>query len=170
MAEWKLRAAVAQDLATSEKLLESCELSADGARDQFGEGYVIAERQGELIGLAGVEIHGRHGLLRSVAVAPVLRGAGLGAELVDDRIRWARQQGIESIYLLTTMAAIFRAARFRGCVARRCASRDSRVERIQRDVSIDGSVHETKERRCAMNTIYMGGCCGGGGCGCGCGD
>ena len=105
MAEWKLRAAVAQDLATSEKLLESCELSADGARDQFGEGYVIAERQGELIGLAGVEIHGRHGLLRSVAVAPVLRGAGLGAELVDDRIRWAREQGIESIYLLTTTAA-----------------------------------------------------------------
>jgi hypothetical protein len=55
MAEWKLRAALAQDLATADKLLESCELSADGARDQFGEGYVIAERQGELIGLAGVE-------------------------------------------------------------------------------------------------------------------
>ena len=105
MAEWKLRAALTQDLATAEKLLASCELSADGVRDQFGEGYVIAERQGELMGLAGVEIHGRHGLLRSVAVAPALRGAGLGAALVNDRIRWAREQGIESIYLLTTTTA-----------------------------------------------------------------
>lgn len=107
MAEWKLRAASTPDLEAAEKLLESCELAADGVDDQFGEGYVVAERQGELIGLAGVEMHGRHGLLRSVAVAAPLRGSGLGAALVHDRIHWARDHGLESVYLLTTTAAEF---------------------------------------------------------------
>jgi amino-acid N-acetyltransferase len=107
MAEWKLSAARARDLEAAEELLEACELAAGSVRDQFGEGYVVAERQGELIGLAGVEMHGRHGLLRSVAVAATLRGSGLGAALVRDRITWAREHGLESIYLLTTTAAEF---------------------------------------------------------------
>lgn len=107
MSDWKLRAANTRDLSAAEKLLESCELSADGVRDQLGEGYVVAERQDELIGLAGVEVHGGHGLLRSVAVTHALRGSGLGAALVHDRIHWAREQGLESTYLLTTTAAEF---------------------------------------------------------------
>lgn len=107
MADWNLRTAQVHDLAPAERLLEACELAADGVRDQFDDRYVIAERNHEIAGLAGVEIHGAHGLLRSVAVTPALRGAGLGAALVHDRIRWADEQGLESIYLLTTTAAEF---------------------------------------------------------------
>ena len=107
MAKWKLRTARDQDLAAIEKLLEACELASDGLRDQFGEGYVVAEREYDLVGLAGVEKHGPHALLRSVAVDPSLQGKGLGAELVLDRIRWSHENEIESVFLLTTTAAEF---------------------------------------------------------------
>lgn len=107
MAEWKLRTAESRDVDDAARLLEACGLSALGLHDQYGDGYVVAERDGALVGLAGVEIHGAHGLLRSVAVAPEWQGAGIGAALTHDRIGWAREQDLESIYLLTTTAAEF---------------------------------------------------------------
>jgi len=102
--EWKLRAARAEDLAAVQGLLKSCDLPLGGLSDQFVGHYVVAEKNGEIIGVAGLETHGANGLLRSVSVAPERRDAGLGRELVRERIAWAHQQGIESIYLLTTTA------------------------------------------------------------------
>lgn len=101
---WTLRPARPADLDAALGLMIASDLPREGLEDQFGEAYVIAETDGALVGLAGVERHGRHGLLRSVAVTPTLRGAGLGAVLVSDRIAWARAQGLESLYLLTTTA------------------------------------------------------------------
>jgi N-acetylglutamate synthase-like GNAT family acetyltransferase/SAM-dependent methyltransferase len=70
----------------------------------FGEGYAIAERDGALVGLAGLEVHGRWGLLRSVAVSPHAQKGGLGAALVRDRLAWAEARGLAGVYLLTTTA------------------------------------------------------------------
>lgn len=67
-----------------------------------------AARHGErVVGVAGVEIYEDAGLLRSVAVEQSLRGKGLGATLVSDRLRWAREQRLQEIYLLTTTAKDF---------------------------------------------------------------
>jgi ubiquinone/menaquinone biosynthesis C-methylase UbiE/N-acetylglutamate synthase-like GNAT family acetyltransferase len=103
-ASWALRTARAEDLEAARALMRSCDLPAEGLADQLDERYVVAEREGDLVGVAGVERHGRLGLLRSVAVAPSMRRSGLGAALVGERIAWSRRHGIESLYLLTMNA------------------------------------------------------------------
>jgi amino-acid N-acetyltransferase len=106
-AGWIIRAARVSDLAAVQALLSSCELSVDGVGDQFGESYAIAEHDGAAVGVAGIERHGAYGLLRSVAVAPEWRRAGIAAALVLDRLQWAEEGGVRSLYLLTTGAAAY---------------------------------------------------------------
>lgn len=98
-----LRAAGPEDRAAAESLLRACGLMGldDGA--QFGSGFVVAfDADGALVGMAGLEIHGPGGLLRSVAVADSARSQGLGARLVADRLAWAHAHGVAALYLLTT--------------------------------------------------------------------
>lgn len=61
----------------------------------------------EPVGAGGVEQLGPDGLLRSVVVAPAERGRGYGTALVAALERAARDEGIETLYLLTTAAAEF---------------------------------------------------------------
>jgi len=98
---WTLRPAHAGDLRAVHALLRSCRLPAEMSHEQLAGSYVVAEMERELVGVAGVEQHGSHGLLRSVAVPPHLRGSGIGAALVADRIAWTGARGMASLYLLT---------------------------------------------------------------------
>jgi protein-tyrosine-phosphatase/N-acetylglutamate synthase-like GNAT family acetyltransferase len=101
-----LRPARAEDLAAAEALLGRCALPLAGLTDQFPAGYVVAGRAG-IVALAGLEVHGGHGLLRSVAVDPAARDQGLGRALVTDRLAHARALGLASVFLLTTTAPRF---------------------------------------------------------------
>jgi arsenite methyltransferase len=92
-------------------LLSASGLPVDGVTDQLEDGFVVLERDGEIVGTAGLEVYGGYGLLRSVAVAEHLRGHGSGDVLVRDRIEWARARGLRAVYLLTTTAAPFFATR-----------------------------------------------------------
>jgi len=92
------------DLDVVKTLIMESGLSAEGLEDQFPEGYVVAESAGDIIGCAGVEIHGACGLLRSVAVIPHRRGEKTGEKLVTNRLDWARSRGITAVYLLTDAA------------------------------------------------------------------
>jgi len=47
------------------------------------------------------------GLLRSLVVDAPRRGSGLGHTLTFDRIRLAKEQGVDALWLLTTTAAPF---------------------------------------------------------------
>ena len=89
-----LRQARAGDGPAVRALLASSELPADCADEDLSEGYVVAESGGAVLGAAGVEVYGEHGLLRSVVVSPALRGGGIGEALVRDRIGWARERGL----------------------------------------------------------------------------
>jgi len=100
-----LRDAVEADLPGVEALLLASDLPLDGLRDQFGDGYAIAEADGMIVGVEGIEVHGPDGLLRSAAVAQDWRGRQVGDALTRDRIDWARRRGLRSLYLLTTTAA-----------------------------------------------------------------
>ena len=61
----------------------------------------------ELVGVAALEHHGRHGLLRSLAVVADRRGEGIGTLLVAAAGTHARDDGLDDIYLLTETAAAF---------------------------------------------------------------
>jgi len=113
-----LRTAVPDDLARIVALLEQARLPAadltfDGTRD-----FIVAREAGEIIGVAGLERHGDHGLLRSLVVAPDWRGRGLGAALVEAVEARARGLGVRSLTLLTGTAAPFFAARGYAEIAR----------------------------------------------------
>lgn len=101
---YNIRAARQGDLAHVERTLREADLPLDGLSDQFGDGYAIAESDGDIIGVEGIEIHGDDGLLRSAAVVPSWRGKGVGDALTRNRIDWARDRGLHALYLLTTTA------------------------------------------------------------------
>ncbi len=100
-----LRPARADDLAAARRLVAAAQLPLDGLEDQFGPAYAVAEVEGRLVGVAGVEVFATFGLLRSVAVDPSVRGRGVGDALVRDRLGWADGRGLAAVYLLTTTAS-----------------------------------------------------------------
>ncbi|HLA63328.1 MAG TPA: arsenic resistance N-acetyltransferase ArsN2 [Rhodothermales bacterium] len=81
---------------------------AGSALDHF---HVVRGTAG-LLGVVGLEVYGgRWGLLRSLAVAEGARGSGLGGRLVAAVEADAARLGLDGLYLLTTTAAPFFAAR-----------------------------------------------------------
>jgi arsenate reductase len=90
-----------EDGTAIEALLHGAGLPLDGLADTH---LAVARRAGEIVGVAGIERHGRHSLLRSVVVAPAHRGAHLAEALVADRVTWARSDGAHAVSLLTTGA------------------------------------------------------------------
>lgn len=66
---------------------------------------LVARAGGAVVGSAALEIYGGAALLRSLAVAPALRGQGLGGRLVAAALARAHALGVRRLYLLTTTAA-----------------------------------------------------------------
>lgn len=99
------QAAHAQDLDAVRALVAAAQLPTEGLADQFPAAFVVVRDAGKIVGVAGLETHGRDGLLRSVAVDPAHRHHGLGRALIADRLRAAAH--LDGVYLLTTTAAAF---------------------------------------------------------------
>ncbi len=98
------------DLAPVRELLRSAGLpSSDVAEGR--QDFLLARDGDRLAGTVAVEVHGRDGLLRSLAVAPDLRGKGLGGSLHARAVALAALRGVRTLYLLTTTAERFFAAR-----------------------------------------------------------
>jgi N-acetylglutamate synthase-like GNAT family acetyltransferase len=66
--------------------------------------FTLAREDGHIIGVIGVEVHGRDGLMRSLAVAPDHRGRGVARRLYAMLLKSARGLGITRLYLLTATA------------------------------------------------------------------
>jgi amino-acid N-acetyltransferase len=99
-----IEAARLDDLEAVLGLLRAARLPTAGVADAFPLGYVVVRSGRALVATAGLEPHGRVGLLRSVVVVEAQRGAGLGRMMVEDRLRAARERHLEGVYLLTTTA------------------------------------------------------------------
>jgi protein-tyrosine-phosphatase/N-acetylglutamate synthase-like GNAT family acetyltransferase len=93
------------DLTAIEGLARASGLPTEVVCDHFPDAYVVARRDGAVVGVAALEAHERSGLLRTVAVAPSERGRGTGLALIADRLAMAWGNGLTSVYLLTTTAA-----------------------------------------------------------------
>lgn len=87
-------------------LVAEAGLPLDGLGDVPTDLFTAYDRD-ELVGVAALEHHGSHGLLRSVAVAEDRRGEGIGSLLVSAASTHARNEGLDGIYLLTDTAAAF---------------------------------------------------------------
>jgi len=98
-----LRPARADDLSAVERLLTDAHLPLDGVAEALPD-FIVAEADGTLVGVAGLEVCCEHALLRSVAVDPAWRSHGVGRALVTRVISDAEARGIDALYLLTTTA------------------------------------------------------------------
>lgn len=98
-----LRAATPGDHAAVLGLLEAAGLPLAGVPAGMA-GFLVAERDGRIVGAVGLERYGQSALLRSAVVEPGLRGTGVGASLVEEVLAHAREQGARDVYLLTTTA------------------------------------------------------------------
>ncbi|HEU4643245.1 MAG TPA: arsenic resistance N-acetyltransferase ArsN2 [Gemmatimonadaceae bacterium] len=99
----RVRPAVPADLPAVERLLVASDLPLDGVRDAFPT-FVVAEAEGEIVGVAGLESCRDDALLRSVAVVDAWRSRGIGRALVTRVISDAEARGCRALYLLTTTA------------------------------------------------------------------
>lgn len=103
----RLREAAPDDAPAVVALLNAADLPTDLDTGWFPAHMVVAERAGAIVGAAGFEQAGGAGLLRSVVVAPALRGCGLGEQLARDRLAAMARSGCGAAYLLTTSAASY---------------------------------------------------------------
>ena len=103
----EIKPAQRDDLSEIEHLIELASLPRDGLEAQFPQAYVVAWRNERVVGVAGLELHDRLALLRSVAVDPAACAQGVGRALVADRLNAARRAGVQAVYLLTTTAEAY---------------------------------------------------------------
>jgi amino-acid N-acetyltransferase len=106
----ELRPATKQDMSEVRALLVANHLPIADLEDSRPE-LTVAERDSNLIGVAGLQRFGDVALLRSLAVAERSRGAGVGNALVRELERLARAHGVRELVLLTETAETFFASR-----------------------------------------------------------
>ena len=113
------------ELSDVEALLAAAGLPVEGVADL--EELIVARADGEagrpvVIGAVGLEVYGSVGLLRSLVVAPELRGNGLGLRLGRRLIGRAAELGLERLYLLTLEGPFFERLGFEACERARVPS------------------------------------------------
>jgi amino-acid N-acetyltransferase len=84
-------------------LLRTEKLPADdlpGALDDFR----VVVKNKELAGIAGLEVYGSYGLLRSLAVQTEYRNQGIAGHLLDEVESLAVTKGLKALYLFTETA------------------------------------------------------------------
>jgi N-acetylglutamate synthase-like GNAT family acetyltransferase len=67
------------------------------------------------VGFGGLEVHGEHGLLRSVVTLPPVRGRGIGGQMVAVLEVEALARGCRTLWLITTNVAYFGGFGYRPC-------------------------------------------------------
>lgn len=98
-----IRTATSADAAAVRSLLADASLPLDGVPGDLAH-FLVAERDGTVVGAIGLEPYGEAALLRSAVVAPTERGTGIGERLARALIDAARAAGTRELVLLTTTA------------------------------------------------------------------
>lgn len=101
------RFARASDETCIRHLLAECALPGEDLTPSHLAHFLLLEDGERLAGVVGIEVLGRHGLLRSLAVAAPYRGRGIAGRLTDAAEAHARASGVVTLYLLTTTAEGF---------------------------------------------------------------
>jgi amino-acid N-acetyltransferase len=88
------------------RLLRGGDLPVEGVLDHLTTA-VVARLDGRVVGCAALEVYDDGMLLRSVAVAEELRGAGIGQRVTREALALAGRLGAPAVFLLTSTAAGF---------------------------------------------------------------
>jgi amino-acid N-acetyltransferase len=115
--------AAAQDLTAIRALLERAGLPTSDL-DSAQPDFAVIRENGEVIAAGALQRFGSSALLRSVAVAPHLRGTGLGQTVVSELERLARTARINRLILLTQTAVEFFARQGYRVIERSSAPQD----------------------------------------------
>ena len=94
-------------LRTAVALVEAAGLPVADLTDGHLDHFFYCGPSESPTGLVGLEFYGRYALLRSLVVAPGIRGTGIGSLLVAHAESYARTQGVRAMYLLTNTAEKF---------------------------------------------------------------
>ncbi len=105
------RPADTRDLPELVALLAECALPFGDLTETHLREFLVCRDDGRLVATAGLELCDDAVLLRSLAVAATHRGRGLATRLVDTLERRARAKRLCVMFLLTTTAPGFFAAR-----------------------------------------------------------
>ena len=87
-------------------LLKQSRLPVAGVREHFRT-FIVAKDGAAVVGCGGSEAHPHVALLRSFAVLPAYRNAGVGRRLVRELLDRLSAHGIREFYLLTLTAEPF---------------------------------------------------------------
>jgi amino-acid N-acetyltransferase len=128
-----MRPAQPEDIRAVHELLEQSGLPTAGV-EEWLQHFLVADSDGEVVAVAGLELYGASALLRSVAVRPAWRGSGLGRQLVDRLVSEAQRQRVHDIYLLTTTAEHYFPRLGFGCI-----TRDAVPTEVQGSVEFTGA-------------------------------
>lgn len=128
-----MRPAQPEDIRAVHELLEQSGLPTAGV-EEWLQHYLVADSDGEVVAVAGLELYGASALLRSVAVSPAWRGSGLGRQLVDRLVSEAQRRRVHDIYLLTTTAEHYFPRLGFGCI-----TRDDVPNEVQGSVEFTGA-------------------------------
>lgn len=101
-----VRPSEAADAGDVSALLRASGLPVEGLEAALDHG-LIASRDGRLVGCVALELYDDRALLRSLAIAPELRGHGVGGVLTRAALDLARSLGVREVYLLTETASGF---------------------------------------------------------------
>lgn len=103
----RVEPATPDDLKLIRDLLAAARLPVAGI-DELAESFrIVRDVEGRIRAAGVVERHGAHGLLRSVVVDSALRGLGVGRLVVEALMEAGREEGLESLFLLTESAPDF---------------------------------------------------------------
>lgn len=94
------------DLSEIKELLNGSNLPVDGV-DEMILKSVVGKLNGEVKGVAGLELYNKKALLRSVAVDRKFQGNGVGILLTEAAIDLAGKEGVNNLFLLTETAEKF---------------------------------------------------------------
>ena len=103
MSELDIQPATKADVPALLALLTEQHLPVDGLTDHLRT-TLVAKDSGRVVGSVAIELYADGGLLRSVAVDDALKGQGVGRALTDAAFQMARDQGLRTLFLLTTTA------------------------------------------------------------------
>lgn len=103
--------ATAEDLGLIRDLLDSQGLPSTDIGGKSLETFLVLRDGKQIFGLVGLDLLGSVAMLRSLVVRPEWRSAGLGAQLMAAAEAQATALGVAALYLLTTGADRYFAAR-----------------------------------------------------------